>query len=218
MRGEPFRFSPIIYVKKLTSDHKEISLNLSVKENAVPAFFRILQKGFFIKVQVGCSINELFCGQFGMSPEYFEERVQTVFLNGNPVDETRSAIVKDGSRIALSGAMPGLVGAVLRKGGFYSSLRSGISYREKDKIKSSGKGIIFLKIFNLLLKDLGPAFLKKGILVEGKDIHSFFQKQSEDFWKGFGSAKVDGRDIRQEELLNMKWPGSLIFLHVRPLR
>ena len=74
-----------------------------------------------MKVKVGCSISELFSGQFNISPEYFKDRVQTIFLEGNPVDDTRTAIVKDGSHIAISGAMPGLVGAVLRKGGFYSS-------------------------------------------------------------------------------------------------
>ncbi len=196
----------------------KISLDLYVKENTVPAFFQILQKGFFIKAQVGCSINELFCGQFGISPEYFKDRVQTVFLNGNPVDDTSSAIVKDGSQIALSGAMPGLVGAVLRKGGFYSSLRSGISYREKNKIESSVEGIVFLKIFNLLLREIGPAFLEKGLQIKGIEFQDFLKKRPDDFWRGFASAKVNGKDTRQEELLNMKWPYGLVFLQVRPWR
>lgn len=204
--------------RKLSFNQNELNLNLYFEGHALPLFFRILQKGFFMKAEVGCNVNELFCGQFGISPEYFEERVQTIFLNGKPVDEPRSAIVKDRSHIAISGAMPGLVGAVLRKGGFYSSLRSGISYREKDKSGPSNDGVVFLKIFNLLLKDLGPAFLEKGIWLEGREIRTFFQKQSEDFLRGFGSAKVNGNDTRQEELLNMKWPDGLIFLQVRPWR
>lgn len=169
-----------------------------------------------MKVQVGCNINDLFCGQFDINPEYFEARVQTVFLDGNPVDDTRKAIVKDGSHIAISGAMPGLVGAVLRKGGFYSSLRSGISYRERDKTGSYNEGVVFLKIFNLLLKDLGPAFLEKGIWMDGREIHAFFQKQPNDFWNGFISSRVNEKDITREELLNVKWPDRLVFLKIRP--
>ncbi|MFC1840554.1 hypothetical protein ACFL1N_13300 [Thermodesulfobacteriota bacterium] len=169
-----------------------------------------------MKAQVGCNITDLFCGQFGISPEYFEERVQTIFLDGNPVDDTLSAIVKDGSHIAISGAMPGLVGAVLRKRGFYSSLRSGISYREDSKSGFSEEGTVFLKIFNLLLKELGPVFLEKGIWVEGMEVQVFFQKQLQDFWKGFSSAELNVKDLQQEELLNMEWPDRPVFLRVLP--
>lgn len=168
-----------------------------------------------MKVKVGCNITDLFCGQLGLSPEYFEGRVQTIFLNGNPVDDPRSTIVKNGSHISISGAMPGLVGAVLRKGGFYSSLRSGISYREKGKTGSEKEGTVFLKIFNLLLKDLGPAFLEKGIWLEGKDVQGFLQKQLQDFWKGFSSAELNGKDLQHEELLKIEWPDRPVFLRVK---
>ena len=168
-----------------------------------------------MKVKVGCSVTELFCGQFNISPEYFETRVQTIFLDGNPVDDTRSAIVRDGSHIAISGAMPGLVGAVLRKGGFYSSLRSGISHRENGEDMLYEEGTVFLKIFNLLLNDLGKDFLKKGIWVAEEEINAFLKKQQDDFWKGFDSAKLNGKEVQQEELLNMKWPDNPVFLKVQ---
>ena len=198
------------------SPHRnEYHLDLHFEEKALPGFFRILQKGFFIKARVGCSINGLFCGQMGISPDYFEERVQTIFMDGNPVDDSESSIVKNESCIALSGAMPGLVGAVLRKGGFYSSLRSGISYREKGNAESLDNGVVFLKIFNLLLKDLGPAFLEKGIWVEGNEMAAFFRKQPEDFRRGFRSGTVNSKEIRMDELLNMKWPDEPVFIRVK---
>jgi hypothetical protein len=167
-----------------------------------------------MKAQVGCNLTNLFCEQFGISPEYFEERVQTIFLNGNPVDDAHSAVVKDRSHIALSGAMPGLVGAVLRKGGYYSSMRSEISYSKKGKTESSKEGVIFLKIFNLLLKDLGPAFLSKGIWLEGKKFQDFLKRQAEDFWREFCSAKMNGKDLQSQKLLTIKWPDRLVFLQV----
>lgn len=199
----------------MSSGNNNINLSLYFKERAIPRFFQILQKGFIMKVQVGCNIADLFCQQFGLSPEYFEERVQTIFLDGNPVDDAHSAIVKDGSHIALSGAMPGLVGAVLRKGGFYSSMRSEISYRGSSKTESTKQGIVFLKIFNLLLKDLGPAFLGKGIWLEGKEIQTFLKKRSQDFWREFCLAKMDGEDLQSEELLTIKWSDRLVFLQVQ---
>ncbi len=169
-----------------------------------------------MKVQVGCSIKDLFCGQFGLNPGYFEERVQTIFLDGNPVDDAGSAVVRAGSHIALSAAMPGLVGAVFRKGGYYSSLRKEISYKEGVKQGSQRDGVVFIKLFNLLLKDLGPDFLGRGIWVEGKDLDDFFKRQSKGFENGFSSALMDGRELGLEQLSTMQWPDRRVFLKVRP--
>lgn len=196
-------------------DQNNINLDLHFKERILPRFYQILQKGFLMKVNVGCSVTELFCGQFNISPEYFENRVQTIFLNGNPVDDAPSAIVNDGSQIAISGAMPGLVGAVLRKGGFYSSLRNGISYRESGEGRLVEEGTVFLKIFNLLLKDLGKKFLGKGLWIAGEEFHAFLKNQQDDFWKGLVSAQQNGKDLQQEGLLNIKWPGKTVFLKVQ---
>ena len=199
----------------MSSSQNEINLSLYFEERSIPRFFGILQKGFMMKAQVGCNIMDLFCDQFGVSPEYFEERVQTIFLDGSPVDDAHSAIVKDGSHIALSGAMPGLVGAVLRKGGFYSPMRSEISYSKKGKTESPKEGVVFLRIFNLLLKDLGPAFLGRGIWVEGNEIQGFLKRQVEDFWREFRLAKMNGKDLQSQKLLTMKWSDRLIFLQVQ---
>jgi len=70
-----------------------------------------------ISATVGCSIKNLLCNQFDITPEYLSDRISTIFLNGKPVDDVESAIIKDNSILALSGAMPGLVGATFRKGG-----------------------------------------------------------------------------------------------------
>ncbi|MCP4349944.1 MAG: endonuclease/exonuclease/phosphatase family protein [Desulfobacterales bacterium] len=61
-----------------------------------------------LKVQVGCSIRSLLCKQTDVASDYVDERISTVFLDGKPVDDVDSAIVKNGSVLALSAAMPGL--------------------------------------------------------------------------------------------------------------
>jgi len=93
-------------------------------------------------------------------------------------------------------------------------MRSEISNREKVKPESLKEGVVFIKLFNLLLKDLGPAFLGKGLWIKSYDLERFFQKQSDDFWTGFCSANLDGKDLSPEELMSMKWPESQIFLQV----
>ena len=61
-------------------------------------------------------------------------------LDGKPVDDIGAALVQDGSTLALSAAMPGLVGATLRRGGAYSSFRSAITYHETGERLRAGEG------------------------------------------------------------------------------
>ena len=168
-----------------------------------------------VKVQVGSNIESLLCQQFGLSQEYLEKRIQTIFLDGKPVDDVDSAIVKQGSTLALSAAMPGLVGATLRRGGYYAQMRSQISYREETGSQAIHEGMIFLKLFNVLLKELGPSLLKRGISIKGKDLSDFFKRQLDDFWAGCKEAKLDGEKIDLETLKEINWADRHVFLQVR---
>jgi hypothetical protein len=193
------------------------NLYLSLQDNLIPNFFPLLQQGFMVKAQVDCTIKTLLCQQLGLNPEYLETRIQTIFLDGRPVDDVNSATVMEGSTLALSAAMPGLVGATLRKGSYYASMRSQISYREMAPSKSPHKGIILLKLFNLILKELGPIFLKKGVWINGKNISDFFTRQSDDFWTGCKAANVDGKKIDLDKLLDIAWADKHVFLQLMPL-
>jgi hypothetical protein len=168
-----------------------------------------------LKAQIGCSIETLLCKQFGLSAEYLGKRIQTIFLDGRPVDDVNSTIIEHGSTLALSAAMPGLAGATLRKGSFYASMRSQISYREVTTSKPLQEGIILLKLFNLLLKELGPTFLKQGVWINGKDLSDFFRGQPDDFWAGCHMAQLGGKDLNVAELSEMNWADKEVFLQVR---
>jgi hypothetical protein len=123
--------------------------------------FALLQEGVRLKTRVGVSIQAFLEQDLGLSPEFVREKIKTVFLDGKPVDDYNRAFLKDNAVLSLSGALPGLVGATLRAGGFFAGLRSGITYRESDHHAVQQEGVITVKIFNTLLKELGPIFLKK---------------------------------------------------------
>ena len=197
--------SAILSVKKLS---------MIVHSNLVPRFSLFLQQGFTLRARVGCSIKTLLCDQLGMSPEYLEERVQTIFLDGKPIDDASSATLKPGSTLALSAALPGLAGATLRRGGYYASLRSQISHRDERISEPSHEGTIFLKLFNLTLKELGPTFLTHGIWINGDNLLKFFRDQPEDFWEDCQVAEVDGETIIPEKLREMTWEERDVFLRV----
>lgn len=129
------------------------------------AFFPMLQTGVTVEVEAGCSILELLLEQFGLDPRFIEERVTTLFLDSRAVDDIRTVKVGPGSVLALSGAMPGLVGATLRRGGFYAAMRQGLTLDTDAEVAVSSNARIRLKLFNLLLTELGPAVLSRGIIL-----------------------------------------------------
>jgi len=133
-------------------------LSMMVTSKVVPLFYQLLGHGFCVNVQTGSSVRELLCNQLGIDEDYLDQRIKSIFLNGKVVDDVDTAIVGKDATMALSGAMPGLVGAILRSGGFYAPMRSQISH-EKNKSPSQHKqGTITLKLLNLVVRELGPTF------------------------------------------------------------
>lgn len=181
----------------------------------IQGFFPLLQHGFMVKVQVGCSIKAMLCEQFGLSPEYVEDRIQTIFLDGKTVDDIDLAIIRDGSTLALSAAMPGLAGATLRRGGYLALLRSQTTYREEKVEITRQEGMVVLKLFNLVLSELGPIFLKRGILIGRKDLESLLKSLHGEFWAGCKVATVDGKEIGLDDLLGMTWLDNYDFVMLR---
>jgi len=159
----------------------------------VVRFFLLLQQGVKIRRRIGCSVDVFLRQEIGAAPETIE-KIQSIMLDGKPVDDIGSSLVHDGSTLALSAAMPGLVGATLRRGGAYSSFRSAITYHETEKACAPGEGWVSVKIFNLLMAELGPALLRTGVLLRSSDLLDFLMERVEEFRHGC-SATLDGKPI-----------------------
>ena len=78
-------------------------LSIFVKSNLIPFFFQLLGQGFIVNAPANCSIRNLITDSLGIPDDYLEERIQTLFLNGNVVDDLNACIIKEGSTLALSG-------------------------------------------------------------------------------------------------------------------
>src|SRR5512141_169430 len=94
------------------------TLQVSCDPDRLAAFYPLLQSGVVVRCRVGCTLGDLLSLQWGIAPEYVARRVTTVFLNSRAIDDVSTALVTAGATIALSGAMPGLVGATMRRGGY----------------------------------------------------------------------------------------------------
>ena len=153
-----------------TSGIDKLTLNIS-GSGCLHPFFPLLQRGFQLILPMPITIAELLSTYCAAPLETLLKRIQTIFLNGKPVDAPTSTIVNSGDCLALSAAMPGLVGATLRSGGLLAGFRQGISHREDQGPSSSVQaGILCIKLFNLLIKEIGPDFLAKGVLIPARDV------------------------------------------------
>jgi len=169
-----------------------VRLRLRVPAEVVVEFSPLLQAGFLISGRTGCSVKTLLCDQFGIDEEYVTRRITTMFLDCKPVDKMDTTLVRDGATLALSCAMPGLVGATLRRGGFYAAFREGISCLDDDSDTRAGIGTVRIKLFNLLIGELGPLFLGRGIMVPASSVAEFLGKSSREFQISCREVSLDG--------------------------
>jgi hypothetical protein len=157
----------------------------------VARFFLLLQQGVKIWRRIGLSVDVFLRQEIGAAPETIE-KIQSIMLDGKPVDDITSSMLHDGSTLALSAAMPGLVGATLRRGGTYSSFRSAITYHETGMASTPAEGWVNVKIFNLLMAELGYDLLRTGVLLRSTDLLAFLMERAEEFRQGC-SATLDGK-------------------------
>jgi len=202
--------------KKPIGDLPTQDLSLFVKSKLIPFFFQLLGQGFLVNAPTNCSIRDLIIDCLGIPDDYLEERIQTLFLNGSVVDDLNSCNIKEGSTLALSGAMPGLAGAVLRRGGFYASFRRQISHNDSPSRIDKDNHWIVLKLFNMIVKELGPGFLAKGIWMEGEKLQKFLRRHSEELRMHGTSGDMNGEAVDIINLLTVNWETYLVFLRVKP--
>ncbi|MCX8022024.1 MAG: hypothetical protein N2745_04550 [Syntrophorhabdaceae bacterium] len=167
------------------------------------SFFLMLQGGFYVECPIGTSIKEFLVDSIGIDETYLAEKISTIFLDGKCVDDIGKAVIEEGSTLALSSAMPGLAGAILKRGGPLKVMRDGISYGKEEKFLQKRKGICSIKLFNLLTEDLGPLFLKSGIYIKARDLSGLISTKSCQFLPRDATITVDGKSVDFEVLLDI---------------
>lgn len=148
-----------------------------------PAFKALLQGGIGIPDGTGTSVREFLQRTLGIDPAYVEEQLQTVFLDGHPVDDFDRARVRPGAVLALSGAMPGLAGATMRRGGYYARMREGITHAGAHAGESGAEeGVVIVKLFNRPLADLAETLANRPLLVPGDALDGLDPEAEIDGW------------------------------------
>lgn len=193
-----------------------LEITLTMPETAVARFVPILGEGIFLRGPSGQTVEDFLAKSAGVSPAYLRERVQTVFLDGRALDDFGTARVMDGATLALSAAMPGLAGAVLRRGGLYAPMRRQISHEARYSQAAPGEIFVVLKLFNMIARELGPEFLRQGILVPGARLQNFWERQGRWAWEGCRAAEADGQPVNAARVVELVARRQWVRLAVRP--
>lgn len=144
-------------------------LSLRLRCEAPAVFENLLQAGFFLPLARSTNLLGFLLDDLAIPGGYVQDRLQTVFVNGRPVDDFAAARVAPGARLALCAAMPGLVGATMRRSGVLAGFRQTISLcgqdSQGDAASQDAAGLVFVKLFNLVARELAGHFLGRGVLV-----------------------------------------------------
>ncbi|GBE14961.1 hypothetical protein BMS3Abin14_01015 [bacterium BMS3Abin14] len=141
------------------------TLQLTMPAEALTRFFPLLRRGVWIEVETGNSLQQLLVDQLGIGQEFIDRRITTIFLNSKVVDNLDAAFISPDATLALSSAVPGLVGATMQRGGFYATMRGAVTRSPERRPTSGACGRIRVKLFNLLMHDLGDLLLARGIIL-----------------------------------------------------
>lgn len=178
-------------------------IRIAIRNRDIGVLYPLLQKGLPVHTEVGRDLERFLCELLSVSPSYIDDRIKTILLDGKPADHLSSALVRTGSVVALSSAMPGLAGTTLRRGGHLSAFRDGITHRSDATDPIRGIGTIVVKFFNLLIRELGAPLLNRGVPMVVQDIGRVLRDLGPDLTdpRSVAKACVDGMSVEMSALL-----------------
>jgi len=174
-------------------------LQMSMQSTFVQRLVTVLQSGFFCSAVQGETIFAFLRSLPGFTVDYIENRLQTVFLNGDSVDDMGLAFSEDEAILALSAAMPGLAGSLFRKGSPLTILRK--TAVQKQYASSESPVAVQVKLFNVIAVEKGRTLLASGVLLNCEDLLSFLRLRPT-LVSGMCDTLLDNRPISPQEILN----------------
>lgn len=148
-------------------------LTFDCTENELLRLSTMLQSGFIKSARQGNTILSFLLTLDGFTESYIENEIQTVFYNGDALDNFDAELAGKTATIALGSAMPGLAGAIMKKGSICGALRKN---RTASDIGSVGEPVtVRIKLFNSVARERGPQLLRKGLEIDGRDLLYFLE-------------------------------------------
>ncbi len=155
----------------------QLTTTLSVLPESYHLFTTLLQSGVEVKTSSSTPLTTFLCQLPGFSAQYITSTVETIFLNGNPVDDLSLPFTGKSPTLALSASMPGLAGAIFRKNSIHSALRAQTGKTDCQTTESQDI-VVTLKLFNSIAKERGHDLLAQGVSIKSAKVLNFLERRS----------------------------------------
>ncbi len=131
----------------------------------------LFQRGVAVPISGLRSVGDFLTVDLAIDAGYIRDKIATVFVDSMVVDDLDRATLRPGSTLTLSAAMPGLVGATLRRSSYYAAMRAEVSWHEPARARLDGEpaSTVKVKLFNLIIPGLGPSILRRGIVLDHEE-------------------------------------------------
>jgi hypothetical protein len=153
----------------MKNEERAATVELLLDERGMARFAGLLAGGVGVGVAGPCGMDTFLGEILGLDPGYIRDRLRTIFVNGQPVDDIAHTMLAPGDELALSVAMPGLVGICMRLDSPFKSFRGDITHgRAASRSHSDDQaGTVTVKLFNFIAREIGPGLLARGVTVSG---------------------------------------------------
>ena len=142
------------------------TLVIRAEAQALAALTPLAREGFGVTVAASRPLRDTLTEDLDLCPDCVEMRIQTVFLDGSPVDDIDADFARPGSTLALAGALPGVAGIAMRRGSPVGVFREGITHHAAQGLPASSKSLrLTLKLFNSVAVECLGRVLARGVLV-----------------------------------------------------
>jgi hypothetical protein len=175
------------------------TLLLRAEPAALAALTPLAREGLGLRLPAGRTLRETLTLDLNLCPDCVEERIQTVFLDGSPVDDIDADHIRPGCTLALAGALPGVAGIAMRRGSPVGVYREGITHRAEQQAAGSGRDLaLTLKLFNSVAVECLAKVLAHGVFVRAGRLAELFASDA-DALAGV-AFELDGHGLARAEL------------------
>ena len=145
--------------------HQHTTLHIQATTAELLGLTPLFREGVTICLTGGRPLRHSMTQDLGLAPDCVEERVQTVFLDGSPVDDIDADQVTPGCTLALAGALPGVAGIAMRRGSPVGAFREGITHHASTDQSTGAQVAVTLKLFNSVALECLTTVLARGVQV-----------------------------------------------------
>jgi hypothetical protein len=176
------------------------TLVIQAAPQALLALTPILREGVGAAVRPGLPLRRTLVEDFGLDPACVETRVQTVFLDGSPVDDIDADCAAEGCTLALAGALPGVAGIAMRRGSPVGVFREGITHDAgTDHASTGGRIAVTLKLFNSVALECLAAVLGQGVTLRARRLAELLGADPDALAQA--SFRLDGQSLDRAALI-----------------